>query len=547
MADKHIADGEAVFKAVSSAPDVCIVGIVPVPFDSFQTLVSQKQYASTVWARGCSVLNVGSLIAGSQGNTGAGVASGTSLASGDCIILTGSPTVFVEGKPAARHGSLVGMNNMNCVGSLYTLVEPPLVSVKDNTVPCNNPPVTSAALEKMKARKEDMEHGLLAKARQFLDMGSVLKSGDAYAGGLIGKLRPGKIEGAGTVGEVFNASNETGAGVVRGVLGLGWDLVSGVEHLGNSAVQFSLSQTTEELSLDAAILGENIRLGNVCAEGLLQDAKQTLNAAKKAAADEWDNASHASLGDQAEMATRILGLIGSFFVGAGEAKVAGSVSKVSEAAGAEVKIDDLTRLDQKKPVTEASDGVRINARKVKRVKCFSPYGNLKFKSLSLAEKKKYLQEYAKQLKGQQNAINNMSAEEFKAARDAYNTYGRNPLAKDGQNALRKAIQSDVEESIYTSLRASGMSPQEATIQAISRSKEIMTNLAALHEPDMVAGGHGKPVPQRMGNTGINSSIGGSWNQGGRLSDMDNAANDSIRMGAGQDKMNVQLELCRGSV
>ncbi|MBV6818401.1 DUF4150 domain-containing protein [Rahnella sp. PD12R] len=356
MADKHIADGEAAFKAVSSAPDVCIVGIVPVPFDSFQTLVSQKQYASTVWARGCSVLNVGSVIAGSQGNTGSGVASGTSLASGDCIILTGSPTVFVEGKPAARHGSLVGMNNMNCVGSLYTLVEPPLVSVKDNTVPCNNPPVTSAALEKMKARKEDMEHGLLAKARHFLDMGSVLKSGDAYAGGLIGKLRPGKIEGAGTVGEVFNAANETGAGVVRGVLGLGWDLVSGVEHLGNSAVQFSLSQTTEELSLDAAILGENIRLGNVCAEGLLQDAKQTLNAAKKAAADEWDNASHASLGDQAEMATRILGLIGSFFVGAGEAKVAGSVSKVSEAARIDEVNETVKILDE---IEGANNGIYV--------------------------------------------------------------------------------------------------------------------------------------------------------------------------------------------
>ncbi|MBF7996374.1 HNH/ENDO VII family nuclease [Rahnella sp. SAP-29] len=190
-------------------------------------------------------------------------------------------------------------------------------------------------------------------------MGSVLKSGDAYAEGLIGKLLLGKIEGAGTVGEVFNAANETGAGVVRGVLGLGWDLVSGVEHLGNSAVQFSLSQTTEELSLDAAILGENIRLGNVCAEGLLQDVKQTLNAAKKAAADEWDKASHASLGDQAEMATRIAGIIGTLFIGVGESEIVGAVSKASEVA----RVDEVNETVNTLNVIDASkvdsDGVIV--------------------------------------------------------------------------------------------------------------------------------------------------------------------------------------------
>ncbi|MFU2315810.1 PAAR-like domain-containing protein [Rahnella sp. PCH160] len=355
MADKHIADGEAAFKAVSSAPDVCIVGIDPVPFDSFQTLINQKQYASTVWARGCSVLNVGSVIAGSQGNTGAGVASGTSLASGDCIILTGSPSVFIEGKAAARHGSQVGMNNMNCVGSLYTLVEPPLTRVKDNAIPCNNPPITSAALEQMKAKKEEMKKGLLASARNFVDVSDSLKSGDVYAKASIDKLRPGKIEGAGSAGDVLNAANEIGAGVVRGVLGLGWDLVSGVEHLANSAVQVGLSLASEELSLDAAILGENIRLGNICADGILQDAKKTLNAAKKAAAEEWDKASHASLGDQAEMATGIFGIIGTLFIGVGESEVVGAVSKASEVA----RVDEVNETVNTLDVIDASKVIQM--------------------------------------------------------------------------------------------------------------------------------------------------------------------------------------------
>jgi uncharacterized Zn-binding protein involved in type VI secretion len=365
MADKHIADGEAAFRAVSSVPDVCIVGIVPVPFDSFQTLVRKKQYASTVSARGYSVLNVGSVMAGSQSNLGSGVASGTSLASGDCVILTGSPTVSVEGKPVARHGSQVGMNNMNCIGSLLTLVEPPLVSVENNVIPCNNPPVSSPALEQMKAKKEEMKSSLLGSLRSAVDVSDFLKSGDTYAAGLIDKLRLRKLEGAGSAAEFFDTANEIGAGALRGVLGAGWGVISGTEHLANSAVQFSLSPTAEELSLEAAILAENIRLGNVCADGVLQDAKNALDAAKKSAAEQWDKASHASLGDQAEMAANIVGIIGSLFIGAGEVEVAESVSRASEVTRADELSETINTLDRTVNVADpskmesANDGIYV--------------------------------------------------------------------------------------------------------------------------------------------------------------------------------------------
>ncbi len=52
MGNYHIGDGECRFRVVCSSPDVCEVGGYKVPFDSYQTLDSERQYSSTVWARG---------------------------------------------------------------------------------------------------------------------------------------------------------------------------------------------------------------------------------------------------------------------------------------------------------------------------------------------------------------------------------------------------------------------------------------------------------------------------------------------------------------
>jgi hypothetical protein len=76
-------------------------------------------------------------------------------------------------------------------------------------------------------------------------------------------------------------------------------------------------------------------------------------------------------------------------------------------------------------------------------------------------------------------------------------------------------------------------------------RALMDKLAALHEPDMVAGGWMQPDPKGMGRSDVNSSIGSSWNQGGRVSSMDSAADDAIANGRGDEKMNVKLEPCRG--
>ncbi|WP_416776439.1 polymorphic toxin type 15 domain-containing protein [Xenorhabdus budapestensis] len=60
---------------------------------------------------------------------------------------------------------------------------------------------------------------------------------------------------------------------------------------------------------------------------------------------------------------------------------------------------------------------------------------------------------------------------------------------------------------------------------------------------MVAGGKNHYDPKRFGDKGINSAIGGSW-KGDRLNALDEAAEEAIKNGLGDAKMNVQLEVCR---
>jgi hypothetical protein len=111
MATRHIADAEGTFKVINVPPDFCRVGKLVIPFDIFQVLTPEKSdYAKTVFARGHQVLMQGSVIKAVIGDAGSGVASTVSLGSGHTKILTGSPTVFVEGRPVARHLEDVLMN-----------------------------------------------------------------------------------------------------------------------------------------------------------------------------------------------------------------------------------------------------------------------------------------------------------------------------------------------------------------------------------------------------------------------------------------------------
>ncbi|PHM47627.1 polymorphic toxin type 15 domain-containing protein [Xenorhabdus miraniensis] len=209
----------------------------------------------------------------------------------------------------------------------------------------------------------------------------------------------------------------------------------------------------------------------------------------------------------------------------------------------------------KKELKEKKGG-KVKGVKRTEVPCFDPHDNDTYKSLKTdKERKAFLKEYADQLRRQKDGINNMSADEFKIARDAYNNQaaknkaankkggGRHNKAASAQRKFNRNMKEDIKGKIYQSLRKRGKSAAEAKKESKKRADEVMRGLAALHEPDMSAGSYFDFDPKRAGNRNINGAIGGSWPS--RLKTLDDAAQHAINSGLGDAKMNVQLELCRG--
>ena len=224
------------------------------------------------------------------------------------------------------------------------------------------------------------------------------------------------------------------------------------------------------------------------------------------------------------------------------ARIAKEAKAAKEAREAKEAADEMREAaaGARKPKKE----VAIKAREHK-VPCFHPFDKKKFLRMSQSDQKAYLKEMAKQLKRQEDVINNLTATKFKDARDAFRAMNRNPAAAAAQERARQVVLGDITERIAASLSRSGMGAAKAEAQAELRAKAVMDNLAALHDPDMVAGGWMDPTPAGMGRADVNSSIGGSWNQGDRVSGMDREANRAIESGRGEQKMNVKLEPCRG--
>ena len=282
MADKHIADGESTFKSVCSAPDACLVGKDVIPFDSFQELSKQKQYAQKVNARGQHVLTVGSVIAGTQSNAGNGVVSGTSGEGGDCIVLTGADNVNAHGQPIARHLSDVAMNNGNTAGKLYTQASPATGEIKENRHPCNDPPKRSPDLDKLEQLKTDLQNNTFNAHNldQYVRFGETSQ----ITQGWVDSIQAGQDSWAVTKGA---------SGVTRGALGFLKDAVLGIGQLAYVGAKRLSPVTRLEDQVDSLILAENIRLGNVCLEQLEQQAKAIGKELAKPVTDAWAKGEHA--------------------------------------------------------------------------------------------------------------------------------------------------------------------------------------------------------------------------------------------------------------
>lgn len=347
-----------------------------------------------------------------------------------------------------------------------------------------------------------------------------------------------------------------------------------------NSIEQSLLQDPRIKVLDSLILEENIKLGNVCAEGIWKDTKEYWDKLSSAASKAWDyfqdKWDKASPGDKAEMVGLALAELATLPMPASKAGwvgKAGKVGKIAKAdeiitlgkvedvvkaskvsdAGAISKTRDVSKADEvvkakadaaKAESKKGKDGVKVL--KPKKIKCFYPYNGGKFKKLSKDGQEKYLKEYREQLQRQQDAINKMTAQEFKDARDSFNTQKRHPDAAKAQKEFRKKYKQNIEDRIFEQLLAEGVPGSEAKKRAAKQAADAMSGMAALHEPDMGAGGRNNPDPVNMGDSSVNSAIGKSWQhevEGGRISVIDDMAKDAIDKGTGNSKMNVKLEDC----
>lgn len=70
----------------------------------------------------------------------------------------------------------------------------------------------------------------------------------------------------------------------------------------------------------------------------------------------------------------------------------------------------------------------------------------------------------------------------------------------------------------------------------------MKKSAALHEPDMLAGGYNDPTPSCIGDRSVNSSIGTQWKK--YTEEMDKYAKKAISENKANALLNFKFELCK---
>ncbi len=164
-------------------------------------------------------------------------------------------------------------------------------------------------------------------------------------------------------------------------------------------------------------------------------------------------------------------------------------------------------------------------------------------------------EYDRQLKGQQDGLNDMTVQQYLDNREAYDAIGRKGTGA-AQAKARKIFQKDLTEKYRKKLIESGdYFGEEAVTKAEELALSNMKTLNALHNPDMVAGGFdGKNekvsgILLDLGDASVNKSIGSQWKtKGGEASsrvDLMDVQARKARAEYGPDtKMNIDLHRCK---
>lgn len=155
-------------------------------------------------------------------------------------------------------------------------------------------------------------------------------------------------------------------------------------------------------------------------------------------------------------------------------------------------------------------------------------------------------EMDRQLAGQQQGLNNMTVQEYLDGRTAYQANGR------GDPSVARTARSNYQDKLTTELennyREAGETTARATELANSDAAQTMSTLAALHNPDQVAGG-ANAITDFGGKT-VNSTIGGQWASNvpdvsqSRVAILDAAARGVPAAERSTTLMKVKLERCQ---
>ncbi|SFZ77021.1 polymorphic toxin type 15 domain-containing protein [Chitinimonas taiwanensis] len=178
---------------------------------------------------------------------------------------------------------------------------------------------------------------------------------------------------------------------------------------------------------------------------------------------------------------------------------------------------------------KGKDGGKVKAQRMKehQVKCF--------KKNSRGDPA----EYDRQLLDQERGLNNLSVKEYLEGRAKYQEIGRHGTGA-AQAEARAKYAKELANGFEKQLRKQGVRGTEAQQQAAQIAADRMSTLAALHNPDMIAGG--KDVVTSMGDRGVNSSIGSQWKD--RVAGLDKAAKEIPEAERGDTKMNAKLKRCK---
>jgi hypothetical protein len=147
------------------------------------------------------------------------------------------------------------------------------------------------------------------------------------------------------------------------------------------------------------------------------------------------------------------------------------------------------------------------------------------------------EEFARQLKEQQDALNEMKPEDYLKRRANYNKSNRDVQAqREARDNYEKThVDQYTKENI-----ANGMDPTEAEDAAEERIANEMKTLDATHRLDMIAGGDPSDI-SGLGDSSINRSIGSQWTKDDRLKKLDDRAEKAGK--EGKNSMDVKLTIC----